>query len=219
MSPLLLLLFACAERAGTVRTSLPSEGRGPATVNPAVPPFELGMMDHVYVVGWSKDSREVGWCMDGMVRRCGFRTVDGAEATLRDRPSPEFDAPDPAMAAAIDARLAANGYGTVRGVWDYAETVALTWRVTPGAEGGPDALLEAGARLAANGRPVYPVSLSEPSFDRIHLEFIGLSPDGKHVGVVSHAFRGEYSDTFRIAIVPAQSLVYAAFAGGASPAN
>lgn len=211
---LLALLFACAERVGTVRTAEPSSGRGPAVVDPEIPAFEMGMMDHAYLVGWSADSREVGWCVDAMVRRCGFRTVDGVEETLQDRPSPELEAPDPAMAAAIEARLAARGYGTVRGVWDHAETVVLTWRVTPGAEGGPDALLEAGARLAANGRPVYPIRLSEPAFDRIHAEFVGLSPDGRYVGVVSHAFRGEYSDTFRIAIVPAQSVVYAAFASG-----
>ena len=54
----LLLLAACAGRAATVRTSQPSDSRGPATVDPAVPAFEMGMMDHVTLAGWSADGAE-----------------------------------------------------------------------------------------------------------------------------------------------------------------
>lgn len=209
----LLALLACAERAGTVRTALPSEGRGPAAIDPAVPAFETGMMDHATVAGWSADGKEVGYCVDAMVRRCAFVALDGTEETLTDRANPDAE-PDPARVAAIDARLAARGYGTVPGAWAYADTLVLTWTVTPGVPDASDALLEAGARLRAGGRPVMPVNLSEPGFDRIHVEFLGLSPDGEHVGVVSHAFRGEYSDTFRVAIVPTSTLVYGAFSAG-----
>ena len=73
--------------------------------------------------------------------------------------------------------------------------------------------------IREGGRGAFPTTLSEPGFDRIHLEYLGLSPDGSAVGVVSHAFRGEFSDTFRIAVVPTQQVVYAAFAAGAAPAK
>ncbi len=206
------LLLACAERIGTVRTAEPSDGRGPAVVDPPIPAFELGMMDHVTVAGWSADGAELGWCADGMVRRCVFRALDGTETTLQDRPGPDVD-PDPAFDAAMDARLAARGYGTVAGTWPYRDTLALTWAVAPGEPDVRDAVLQAGAKLVG-GRPVYPATLSEPGFDRIHLEFLGLSPDGSHVGVISHAFRGEYSDTFRIVIVPISTVVHGAFSAG-----
>ena len=35
----------------------------------------------------------------------------------------------------------------------------------------------------------------------IHAEAIAVSPDGKYLGVVSHAYAGEFSDTFRVRIL------------------
>ena len=211
---LALLLAACAGRAATVRTSQPSDSRGPATVDPAIPAFEMGMMDHVTLAGWSADGAEFGYCTDAMVRRCVFQRLDGTVETLVDRASPDVDAPDAALAAAIDARIAAGAHGSVPGTWPHADAVVLTWAVTPGEPEVRDAVLTAGARLRGSTRGSLSLTLTEPGFDRIHLEYMGLSPDGTRVAVLSHAFLGEYSDTFRVVVSPTQPLVYGAYSHG-----
>jgi hypothetical protein len=43
---------------------------------------------------------------------------------------------------------------------------------------------------------------------------MGISPDGTRVAVLSHAFLGEYSDTFRVVVSPTQPLVYGAYSHG-----
>jgi hypothetical protein len=96
-------------------------------------------------------------------------------------------------------------------VWKYAD-IELTWSVTRGRqEPLPPApgVLRVGGRLTGEA-PVFHVSLSDASAggyrDRIHPETISLSPDGEYLGVIAHAFAGEYSDSFPMVVVPVGEL-------------
>src|SRR5690348_5023301 len=60
-------------------SSMPSSGApGPAVLEPPLPPFERGMMDHVERAGWSPDGSEFGYCVTSGgsgATNCTFATV------------------------------------------------------------------------------------------------------------------------------------------------
>src|SRR6185437_6972576 len=51
--------------------------RGLLDVVPKIPPFEEGVMDHAFAVGWSADGTTLGECHQGVVLSCEFLGLDG----------------------------------------------------------------------------------------------------------------------------------------------
>jgi len=184
----------------------PAAGRRPATpalagavaIVPALPPLEKGMMDHAHVRGWSKDGSEIGWCStSGMSggTSCAFLGPGGKVETLSDF-DPGKGAAVPKRTKAIEARAAARGYGAAAADWPWGADLVLVWSAA-GAADTPT--LKVGARARDGRDPAWVVAIkAPPDFAEIHPEVIAVSPDGARLGVVSHAFGGEGSDTFAI---------------------
>jgi hypothetical protein len=189
---------------------------GPVDVAPALPALKTpdGMMDHATIVGWSTDGSELGYCAPaGGVggTTCVFRHTDGKEERVTDFDEKTGE-PSPARAKALADRVKAKGYGTGRVPWAFASDLAITWKVLKADE---RATLKVGARLkAAPAAVVYPISIECDDWMDwcdIHPEAIALSPDGRWLGVVSHAYAGEYSDTFHIRVIDVSVLAGRAY--------
>lgn len=201
-----------------------ASARGPFRLQPKLPALEYGSMSHVRDLGFSADSTQFAccWTTDGTGEtHCTFRVLTtGAEERLDDwkRSTGKLD---PAVTDAMRKRVKTLGLTTrPADEWDFADLV-VTWRVVPGrpdsdvkSAGGPTrGLLQCGGRVDGES-PVYPIVLSEgrsPYYDRIHPEAIALSPDGRTIAFVAHAFAGEFSDSFPRRLVSAgqfAALVY-----------
>jgi hypothetical protein len=183
---------------------------GPAEIVPPVPKPVKGMMDHAFVVGWAADSSELGYCATSGgsgETYCEFQKPDGKPEKLSDFDK-DAGSPRPAKTRAIKDRIAQKGYAHATVVWPYASEIELAWRATNGAESGEaDSVLRVGGQVKGEEKPVWPIVVRAKGMFEIHPEAIALSPDGKYVGVVSHAFAGEFSDTFAVRIVPVASFV------------
>jgi hypothetical protein len=188
---------------------------GPVAVVPPVAPFERGMMDHAEKYGWSADGTELGYCsVNGGVEIfwCELASRAGQRERFDDGSATEKGRVDPARHRALDARVAALGLGVPRGVtWRYGD-IEVTWAVTPGRQEPLPPIpgvLRVGGRIKGESS-VFHVALSDASngsyHDRIHPEMIALSQDGSYLGVIAHAYAGEYSDSFPTAIVPVGEL-------------
>ena len=207
-----------AKDAGTPEIPVDFGSPGPVVIAPKVPPFDLGMMDHASDFGWSKDGTLFGYCQtDGGLgaTHCGLWPRVGKPELFNDIDASRSDV-DPKKSAAIGARLKALALSSAPVPWAFARDLELTWMVIEGdAAATPPRLgvLKVGARVKGE-KPSYAVALSEtsmPYFDRIHPEVIALSPDGKLLGVIAHAFAGEFSDSFEVALIPASKLAAQAY--------
>lgn len=219
MTPVLLLLLACGLRPDAPDALPEASAGGPARVEPALPAVGPAPA----VLGWSRSGDTLAVCVDAPLRRCVFVTADASATTAATGALPLGATPLPDGAlegAAAEARLAAEPPVDTPGRWPYADTVVLAWQVTPGAPGGADAVAAIGARVQPDGRAAYRVSLSAPGHDAVRVEHLALSPDARFVGVVVRAARSgdPAGDELRVAVVPARSLLYAAFSAGRAPA-
>ncbi len=167
-------------------------------------------MDHAFAVGWSKDGAEFGYCStDGGLgaTRCQFMTPEGKLEKLSDR-APQGEDVDPALTKAIKERVQKRGYAVTASEWPYASDLLIAWNVqkpTPVDKKSP--YLEVGARLRNSSQSTATLVLRTPADKQIHWyeihpEAIALSPDGKYLGVVTHSFAMEFSDTFEVKVVP-----------------
>jgi hypothetical protein len=202
--PVVAAPAAPAAAAGTATFGAP----GPAEVVPPVPKPVKGMMDHAFVVGWAADSSELGYCArsgGSGETYCEFQKPEGKPEKLSDFDQ-ESGSPRPAKTRAIKDRIAAKGYATATVIWPYASEIELTWRASSGAESGEgDSVLRVGGKVKGEEKPVWPIVIRGKGMLEIHPEAIALSPDGRYVGVVSHAFAGEFSDSFAARVVPVAS--------------
>jgi len=192
---------------------------GVVVVEPAVPAFEVGMMDHADRFGFSADSREFGYCMtDGGAgaTRCGFLDARGRLTALTDF-SRERGEPDAAITALLGRRMA--GDQAPPGRWRYARDLVLVWQVTgthdPG-DATPDVrvipVLRVGARVRTAATAVWLIEIAaRPDAYTIHPETIVASPDGATIAVLSHDFGGEFSDHFEVRSIPAAALARDAY--------
>lgn len=190
---------------------------GPAEIVPALRMrFDKGgTMQHADVFGWSADSAEFGYCAgDGGTggTRCAFRRPHGKTEEISD-----FDAgagePDPRKTAAIRRRLVERRYGIAPVVWPYAADLEIAWKaegVHEGAEPGAE-VLRVGARVKGAAKPVLPIVIRPKGELLVHLEAIALSPDARHLAVLSHAFAGEFTDAFEIRIAEVAELAGRAY--------
>lgn len=192
----------------------------PATLSPELPPFEQSMMDHMTTYGWSADGASFGGCSvyggtDGDV--CTFRSPSGAIETFGNVDA-KTGTIDPKKAAALDAKVAAMKLSRALGRTRFPD-VELTWKSVLGdADVSPPkpGHLLVGARV--KGEPtVWPIDLSAGGYHRdVHPELIALSPDGAFLGVIGHAFAGEFSDTFPEAVVPMGAVAAKAYRAAAA---
>ena len=188
--------------------------RGPLDVVPKTPPLEMGMMDHAFAAGWAATGATLGQCHAGMVTSCTFVPVDGKAEVLSVVPD---DPTRTQKEKALKGRAKAMGIGSVAGEWAYARDLEVTWQVILGSQVTKPpvpGILKVGARVRGQKNTSFAIVLSEKStgyHDRIHPEAIALSPDGTYLGVVAHAFSGEYGDTFPMASVPVARLAAQAY--------
>ncbi len=181
-------------------------------VVPPVPVPERGKdsMDHAFAAGWSKDGAEFGYCMtDGGLgaTRCEFMTPTGKLEKLSDR-APKGEEVDPALTNSIKARVKERGYAVNASEWPYASDLVIAWSVKKPEDKNKPPHLEAGAKLRGSSLPTASLVMNTPSqpagllWYEIHPEAVSLSPDGKYLGVISHSFALEFSDTFEVKIIP-----------------
>src|ERR1700722_10597957 len=195
---------------------LPNFGSAaPAVIVPGVPPLERGMMDHAETFGWSRDGSSLGYCFNNggvEILWCELVTRDGQRERFDDGSITTKGSVDPARRAANTARLAKLGLAVPRSPsWAYGD-IEVTWAVTPGRQEPLPPIpgvLRVGGRVKGES-PVFHVMLSDTSLggyhDRIHPEMLSLSSDGEYLGVIAHAYAGEYSDSFPTALVPVGEL-------------
>jgi hypothetical protein len=132
-------------------------------------------------------------------------TPAGKHETMSDFNAKD-DEPDAKKSKLIQDRIKKRGYSvTGPASWPYAGDLVISWEAI---EADPDktadrAKLKAGAKVRGEPKLVSPIEIAGGEyFYTIHPEAISISPDGKYLGVISHAFAGEFSDTFEIRIVP-----------------
>jgi len=203
-----------APTAPSVRALVPPRFPPPASavLLPPVPPLEPGVMDHAEQFGWSRDGSSLGYCFSnpgGL--QCELVTRDGQHDHFDDGFSAKGRV-DPVRRAALKTRLAQAALAVPNAPsWRYAD-IELTWSVTLGAQDAHlpvPGVLHVGGRISGES-PVFHIALSDATaggfHDRIHPETISLSEDGEYLGVIAHAFAGEYSDSFPMTVVPVDEL-------------
>jgi hypothetical protein len=169
------------------------------------------MMDHAETFGWSRDGSNVGYCFNNggvEILFCELVSREGQHERFDDGSTTTKGSVDPARRAANTARLAKIGLAVPPPpAWPYSD-IELTWAVTPGRQEPlppVPGVLRVGGRIKGES-PVFHVVLSDASLggyhDRIHPEMVSLSSDGEYLGVIAHAYAGEYSDSFPTAVVP-----------------
>ncbi|HWP06507.1 MAG TPA: hypothetical protein VNN72_12225 [Polyangiaceae bacterium] len=219
-------LTACATAARPATEPSPDFGPpGDAVLDPAVPPFVMGMMDHADRFGFSADSREFGYCMtDGGAgaTRCGFLDASGrrTDASDFDRNTGE---PNPRLTDELARHMARDQ--APPGAWRYARDLVLVWEVTglrdpanPLPDEAPPPVLRVGARVrtATATAAALPIAISASrDADTIHPETIVVSPDGLTLAVLSHDFAGEFSDHFEVRTLPTAELARSAYEAAA----
>lgn len=190
----------------------PVFGAGPVEIVPPVPPFEMGMMDHAHVYGWSKDSSEFAYCVKSGgsgETECHFLQPNGKSSMMSDFDEVKGE-PDPKRTKAIEDRIKKMGYGAKATEWPYASDLVIAWEDISDDKEGTTTLLKVGAKVREAKDPVYVINLKEEEEEymmfTIHPEVISISPDGKYLGVISHAFGGEFTDTHQAEIIPVEKL-------------
>jgi hypothetical protein len=220
---MLLVLAACTTAARREPEPAPDFGPpGVASVEPPVPPFERGMMDHADRFGFVADPVEFGYCMtDGGAgaTRCGFLDASGRLRTLSDF-APGTEEPDAQVTAALGRRIARV---VPPGPWRFARDLVLVWQVTgardpsepaPGVR--PPPVLRVGARVRTATAATLPIVIeARPEAYTIHPEAIVVSPEGTTLAVLSHDFGGEFSDRFEVRSIPAAALARDAYTAAA----
>ncbi len=185
----------------------------PVVITPSLPALEQGMMDHADVFGWSRDGAVFGFCQtDGGMgaRHCTLHSSSGAESL--DDVDPATHEIDPAKTAAIAARMKDLALGPTAPKWRHQ--VEVVWKTSDAdlmhsAPGAP--VLHVGVR-APGKEAVYPITLAGlPGIHgSVHPEIIAVSPDGTMLGVVAHAYGGEFTDRLMVKVMPISKVLAAA---------
>ena len=204
--------------------------RGPIRVAGYSRTVGTGMNDPAHVVGFTKDSREFGYCSafggrDPQSTMCEFVDRDGKERTLGDDDAKGNYAPKKhaeIVAWLKDAgvpELGKKGSTLVapklEGEWDFARDVELD--LVEHAQGKKGAMVRLGGRVRSEPA-VYPVNLDMDPGGRgaapFHTSWVNglvVSPDGMDLGLVAGFFCMEWCDAFvvrRWKLAQLASLVY-----------
>lgn len=218
---IVMMLAACSRQEPPIVQRDPitprapeSASMGPVVIEPKVPPFVTGMMDHADVFGWSSDESAFGYCeTDGGMgaRHCELIPRSGPKELFDDIDRTTHDL-DPKLTAAIAARMAKLQLAVTPAQWKFHRDLEIVWQTISGDGTTKPAILRVGAR--AHGKsPAWVIELkgSTPYHGTIHPEAIAVSPDGELLGVISHAFGGEFSDELQAVVVPTAKIAAAAY--------
>jgi hypothetical protein len=192
---------------------------GIAALEPPLPPFERGMMDHVSRAGWAADGSEFGYCaLNGGSgeTRCTFSKPNGTVTRLSDFERTDGE-PDAGTTAELTRKI--SGYVVRPAAWPYARDLVLTWEVLGArsptrAESGPHPapVLRVGARVRTSKQAAWPIRITAREDDyTIHPEAIALSPDARELAVLGHQFGGEFSDHFELRFCETRTLASQAY--------
>jgi len=199
--------------------TLASSAADAPTLEPPLPPFERGMMDHAHHAGWAPDGSDFGYCVrsgGSGETKCTFSQANGKTTRLSD-----FDRdagePDAGVTAELERKL--SGYVSRAPSWPYARDLQLTWEVlgahSPTGAESPrrePPVLRVGARVRGTKEAAWPIRIvaREPAYT-IHAEAIELSPDARELAVLSHDFAGEFSDHFELRFYATAALASQAY--------
>jgi hypothetical protein len=192
---------------------------GIARLEPPLPPFEQGMMDHADHAGWAADGSEFGYCATSGgsgATHCTFSKPSGKESHLSDF-SRDSDEPDAAVTVQLERKIA--GYVVRPTSWPYARDLVLTWEVLGArsptraeSEAHAVAVLRVGARVRTAKQGAWPIRITAPEGGfTIHPEAIALSPDARALAVLGHEFGGEFTDRFELRFYDTRELASQAY--------
>jgi hypothetical protein len=210
-----------AERTPTRPTAAPGPleiAVGERLVQPTAfaPSQEIGMTDEPKKVGWSAMTGEFVVCVSSsgaVCDLCKFQHPSGRLDQIgvgEDCGHTRVTRPD------FDARLAAGHFTIVDGNWLYGAEIVL---VVAARQGEPDVdgiargVIEIGVRRRAGGEVVW-LEQIEHCYDGycapdVHIDAIAPSPDGRTIAVLAHTFAGEFTDTYPLRLLDADTLAAA----------
>lgn len=188
---------------------------GPVIVEPKVPAFERAMMDHSNAFGWTADSGQFGYCMTSGgsgSTRCSYLLANGKVETETDQAAD--DQPDPKKTPALKARIARHSQRDPQ--WAYARDLVIAWQaIHLGDMAGTSSArpeLHVGARVRDSKSPALPLKVrADANYYTIHPESIAVSPNGKRLALLSHAYAGEFSDDFALKSIAIDELASQAY--------
>jgi hypothetical protein len=196
------------------------DGRLPAA-NMALVTEDLGtMMDPAFDFGWSRDGKSFGWCRSagGNCPSCVIAYVEGGSRSW------EHTCPKTRDGKAMASAWAEHGFGQVPipATWKFGRDVTIVWKYVSGRE-GPTAddpvrlsKLRIGAKVGDAKRVLF-LEYEEPEMRDMWAaydffpEVVLPAPDGEHLGVLTHAYAGEHTDTFRMHFERTDDFAFAAY--------
>lgn len=176
---------------------------GVLVIEPALPPFEReANMDHLKAFGWTRDGARFGYLQVSGgtgVERLLLRAPGGAAESFDDEGPLRDGQADPKAHGELERRVRELGFTTAPVSWPWGGEMVVTWSAVQGRIAPPYApgVLRVGARVKGEAAS-YPMHLADkrPDNATIHPEAIAMSPDGRWIGAIGHAFVGEFSDAF-----------------------
>lgn len=183
---------------------------GPLAVAPL--PHRRENWNYARTFGWAADSSEFGYCVQDTglgATTCEFVGVNGERTKLHDY---EGEQPLPQVTAQIVEREK-RGYSVAPGPWLFGAAISISYRaLDANPQAGTRAVLEVLASVAGAETPVVVDRILAPAgFTSIAPDAIAVSPDGKALAVLSHAFFIEFSDTFEVRVYSAGEFAGRAF--------
>jgi hypothetical protein len=198
------------------------DGRLPAANTSLIDESDGTPMEHSTDFGWSRDGSRFGWCVPDGGASCSTCTlvgVDGKAQTWVRGP----ECPRRSQAEQIDAAWREHGIGgaPIPTTWKFGRDLTIVWKEVDGKEAEDGAVkrrarVRVGAKVA-DEKPAYFLDYDEPEMHEwaagcyIFPEVVLPSPDGLHLAVLTHAFAGEFSDTFRVHFEKTDDFAFAAY--------
>jgi hypothetical protein len=186
------------------------------------PQTEEGMTDEPYSIGWSKSTGEFLVCvpMGGAdCNGCDFHRL-GAKPERVETGSEDCNLP-PVPERKLKDRIAAGDFRVEDGTWAYGGAVVL---VVEQKQGEPDSggiargVVQIGARLRTpDAKVAWLETIVECEDDSrycapdVHIDAIAPAPDGQTITVLMHSFAGEFSDTYPLRMLDADTVATAAY--------
>jgi hypothetical protein len=183
------------------------------------PSREIGMTDEPQTLGWSKATGEFVVCVPSggaVCNRCDFHRVGGERERLG---VGEDCGAERVTSGELDARLRSADVRIENGAWAYGAEVVLviaTRQGPPDSYGIPRGVIEIGARLRADDAAVGWIDRIEhcnrdTCAPEVHVDAVAPSPDGRTIAVLAHTFAGEFTDTYPLRLLDAETVAAAAY--------
>lgn len=174
---------------------------------PGIPEFTFGLMDHAHDFGWSADGSEFGYCSTSSgsaATTCEFVRLDGTRSRFSTYSAEEGS--DTALYDELQRLLAKKGIALRPATWAFPEVV-ISWQE----HSTKDRASLWVTAAVGDAAPVYLATPVHENFYTTHPDAFALSPDGETLAILTHAFAGEFSDTFALTLAPVRSAVSRAY--------